>query len=279
MNPKRPPMRYFGGKWRIAPWLIGQMPKHRVYCEPYGGGANVLLRKDRIQAEIYNELDGNVSNVFRCLQDPEKAKVMRARLKLTPFARAEYERCYEPATDEIDAACKMIVLSFFGFGSDSSTRGGRTGFRGKMSDQRATPATSWATYADAIDDFTQRLMGVVIEECDALDIIRRYDTKGTLFLVDPPYVFSTRGGVNSRPKHGYAHEMTDDQHRNLADRLHAVKGMVMVCGYPSQLYEDLYGKWLRSERDTHADGARKRVECVWFNPAAEHGMPQMRFEK
>jgi hypothetical protein len=82
----RPALRYHGGKWLLAPWIIEHFPDHKIYVEPYGGGASVLLRKPRSYSEVYNELDGDVVNVFRCLRDhgPE----LRRRLTLTPFARA-----------------------------------------------------------------------------------------------------------------------------------------------------------------------------------------------
>jgi DNA adenine methylase len=102
---ERPVLRYHGGKWKLAPWIIANMPPHQVYVEPFGGGANVLLRKERLAAEVYNDLDGRVVQVFRTLQDPEKAAQVRRRLSLTPFARAEFDSCYEPAVDEVDGVC------------------------------------------------------------------------------------------------------------------------------------------------------------------------------
>lgn len=92
MTVARPVLRYHGGKWKLAPWVISQMPRHSVYVEPFGGGASVLLRKEPLGAECYNDLDGQVVNVFRCLQDPESAEEIRRRISLTPFARQEFER-------------------------------------------------------------------------------------------------------------------------------------------------------------------------------------------
>jgi DNA adenine methylase len=98
MNRARPVLRAHGGKWRIAPWILGHLPAHRIYVEPYGGGASVLLRKERSYAEIYNDLDGEIVNFFRVLRDPEQAGRLLELLELTPFAREEFELSYQPAS-------------------------------------------------------------------------------------------------------------------------------------------------------------------------------------
>lgn len=86
MRITRPVLRYPGGKYRIAKWIISHFPQHNFYVEPYGGAGSVLMHKAKCQGEIYNDLDGDVVNVFRILRDLKKAKELERLLRLTPFA-------------------------------------------------------------------------------------------------------------------------------------------------------------------------------------------------
>lgn len=268
--PARPVLRYHGGKFRLAPWILTFFPQHTVYVEPFGGAASVLLQKPRVGAECYNDLDGEVVNLFRILRDPASALELQRRVALTPFAREEFEWAYEPAIDEMDRAHKLVTKAFLGFGSDSATRPHRTGFRSRMTDGRVLPAVEYSTWSDAIPSFTRRLQGVLLENCDALEVIQRFDTSGTLIYVDPPYCHSTRAA-----RRGYRHEMTDTDHRALAAALHAVRGMVVLSGYPSPLYDDeLYPDWIRYERRHMAEHGKASTEVVWLNPACATALEQ-----
>lgn len=86
---KRPPLRYHGGKWRIAPWIISHMPDHRAYVEVFGGAAGVLLRKERSTVEVWNDLDSQVFNFFRVLRDQDACFELVRLVALTPFSRQE----------------------------------------------------------------------------------------------------------------------------------------------------------------------------------------------
>lgn len=92
----RPVLRYTGGKFRIAPQIVELMPAHDVYVEPYGGAASVLLAKAAAPCEVYNDIWGEVVNVFRQLRDSQEA-LLRG-LFLTPYAREEYEGAYVTTT-------------------------------------------------------------------------------------------------------------------------------------------------------------------------------------
>jgi DNA adenine methylase len=273
--PTRPALRYHGGKWRLAPWIISHFPPHRVYVEPFGGAASVLLRKDRSYAEVYNDLDDEVVNLFRVLRDKEHARQLIELLELTPFARRELEEAYSIANDPIERARRLCVLAFQGFGSTGAmlagdTRGRTTGFRANSLRSGKHPAGDWQSFPNALRAIVERLQGVVIENRPALQVIEAHDDAETLFYVDPPYVGATRSKKNKydRSYHSYRHELTDADHKRLLAALRNVRGMVLVSGYACRLYDEALADWRRFECRTHADGARDRTEILWLSPRA-----------
>lgn len=259
--PKRPVLRWHGGKYMLADWIIAQIPPHRVYVEPFGGAASVLLRKPRSYAEVYNDLDSDVVNLFRVLRDPESAARLTADLRMTPFARAEFELAYVQAECPVERARRLIIRSFMGFGSNGHAKA--TGFRANSNRSGTTPARDWVNYPDAIPDMVERLSGVVIEERDALDVMRAHDGAQTLHYVDPPYLPETRDAGGD-----YTHEMTVTDHERLLEGLQGLSGMVVLSGYPSPLYDAALDGWERVQRPALADGARARTEVLWINQAA-----------
>lgn len=295
---RRPALRYHGGKFRLGPKLIAIFPPHRVYTEAFGGGASVLLQKPRSYAEIYNDLDGEVVNVFRVLQDPKKAKRLEELLRLTPFARQEFLLSYKSTRSDLERARRTIVRSYMGFGSDgisrmkassagfntrlSSTMS--TGFRWNSNRSGTTAASDWKGYPDHIGSFTERLQGVVIEQRPAVDILRKMDKPDTLHYVDPPYpMASRRVGNGTTSEHRYRHEMTDVDHEDLAETLRSLAGMVIVSSYPGPLYDRLFKDWRQIQWTggqfcSANTGNQKRTETVWMNAAAYAGMSQQRLE-
>lgn len=266
--PSRPILRYHGGKWKLAPWIINHFPPHHIYTEPFGGAASVLMRKPRSYAEIYNDRWGIVVNVFRVMRDPSMAKELARRLYLTPFSRDEFENTGDlhlvDISDPIEQARMTILRSFAGFGSAATNAAYATGFRSNSNRSGTTPAHDWAHYPIQIPFFVERLQGVVIENRDAIRVIQDHDSSDTLHYVDPPYPHSTRN--MQRGNAAYACEMEDDDHRELSACLHLVSGKVCVSGYACELYDqELYADWYRVERNHYADGASKRTEVLWMN--------------
>jgi DNA adenine methylase len=262
-------LRYHGGKWLLAPWIISHFPPHRVYVEPFGGAASVLLRKERSYAEVYNDLDGEIVNVFRVLR--ESPELLLRALELTPFARDEFVESYTPAEDRIDQARRTVVRSYLGFGSNSHNK--KTGFRANSNRSGTTPAHDWQHFPECLKETIERLRGVVIENRDALAVMASHDGPDTLYYCDPPYAPETRDAGGD-----YRHELTPEDHGSLLVFLRGLQGYVILSGYPSSVYDDGLPGWLRINKTARADGARLRTECLWISPRTQLAMPQGRLD-
>lgn len=266
---KHPAIRYHGGKFRLASWIISHFPAHRCYVEPFGGGASVLLKKAPSEAEVYNDLDGDVVNLFRVLRNSESRQALIDACALTPYSRGEFCCAYEQTDDPIEQARRLIVRATMGFGSAGATKG-KTGFRLDTRRNSATAQKIWARQPDNLAAVGSRFAGVLIENRDAIQCMRDHDTVSTLHFVDPPYVHETR--VETAKNSAYRFEMTNAQHAELLNTLKELRGAVIVCGYNSDLYNNALTGWKRLTRTTAANGSAgsvQRTECLWINPAAQ----------
>lgn len=259
MGRQRPILRWHGGKWILARWIISHLPAHRTYVEPFGGAASVLLRKPVSHAEILNDLDSEVVNLFRVTR--ERGLDLRRQLELTPFSREEFRLSHQKSDDPLEQARRTVVRSFMGFGSNAHGR--VTGFRANSDRSGTTPARDWRNYPDALWAIIDRLRGVCIECRDAVLVMRAHDSRDTVHYVDPPYVPGTRN-----PGRDYRHEMTVAQHRQLLEVLKSLQGTVVLSGYPNPLYDHALKGWRRVQRPALADGARKRTEVLWISRRA-----------
>lgn len=235
---------------------------------------SVLLRKPRVYAEIYNDLDGELINLFRVLRDPAQGSWLVQLVELTPFGREEFVGAYKRTRDPVERARRLLVRSFMGFGSAATYMGHRTGFRANSSRSGTTPAHDWRTYPAILVEIIERLQGVVIENRDFAAIVAQHDSPETLVYADPPYPHSTRTFRRRASGQVYHHEMSDADHRRMAEVLRGLRSMVVVSGYACDLYDrDLFPDWMRVTSETFADGARPRTEVLWLNEAA--AMAQM----
>ena len=245
---------------RIVKWF----PLHRVYLEPFGGGASVLLNKKPVEVETYNDLDHRITRLFRVLRDDGDAFLSQVRL--IPYSQVEFEiatRCPESATNVERAVCDFVRWrqSFGGKGESWSYTTGRA--RGGM----AGDVNAWWTAIEMLPQIIDRLRRVQIICQSAFDAIPRFDHKDGLIYCDPPYVHETRAKGSTSV---YRTEMSDDDHRRLAELLSSCKARVVLSGYPSALYDELYSGWNRVDFDiaNHAAGGKKKAretECLWMN--------------
>jgi DNA adenine methylase len=257
--PTRPVLRWHGGKWRLAPWIISHFPPHRVYVEPFGGGGSVLLRKPRCNTEIYNDRDGDVVNLFRVIR--EQLDDLRRALALTPYARDEYAALYAASDDPVERARALVARSFMGMNSKGAFE--KSGFDTRVNpDSFVARLRSLVQVPDELAAVAARMMHVIIENDDATKLIQRHDRPDCLFYLDPPYVMATRSGAY------YRHEMSDSDHLALLRVAQTLSGMVVVSGYRSMLYDHQLAGWSRFEIDARTDGSAERTEVLWLNAAA-----------
>jgi DNA adenine methylase len=256
--PKRPALRYYGGKWRLAQWIISHFPEHQHYVEPCGGAASVLLQKPRSPLETYNDLDGNVVNFFRMLRS-QPSRLIQSIL-LTPWARAEYELAKLPEGDSIERARRFYCLSVMGIAASNRTS---SGMRMVMEVNGGIPAVYNAAGITHLLTIADRLLGVQFESGDARDLIPKYDRQGTLFYVDPPYPVETRTHQDE-----YTEEVDELFHRDCASLLHQCLGYVVVSGYACPLYTELYEAhgWKRYDKEAQVNSGGKRIESLWLSP-------------
>lgn len=262
----RPPFAYHGGKARLAATIVSLMPPHRVYCEPFAGSLAVLLAKPRVGVELVGDTNGDLVNFWKMLRD--RPDDLAAACELTPYARAEYDAAFdEPTDDPIEQARRWWVRVQQGVAHKVGTK---SGWQCSASDGRGSTskASTVLRKVRGLPEVAERLAGVMIDHRSAQQTVPMMDGPHTLTYCDPPYVASTHDVRGGGP---YEHGMTDDDHRELADVLQACEGAVLLSGYASPLYEDLYDGWHRIELRGRADTANRsgttnaRTEVVWSN--------------
>ena len=266
---------WYGGKYVHLDFLLPHLPDDAEhFCDVYGGSAAVLINRLPAPVETYNDLDSDLVNFFAVLRD-HPAQLMR-QIGLTPFSRKELAKACQPAPDlePLERARRFYIRA----------RQTRTGLAQTSSEGRwarcvltsragmAGAVSRWLGAVERLPEVAQRLQRVQIENAPALEVVQRYDTANTLFYLDPPYVHESRGDSAA-----YGHEMTDQDHRDLAAAMHAIKGRAVLSGYRTPLYDSLFADWHRIDADEKQCNSSKgkRVESLWMNfdpPAsAAHG--------
>jgi DNA adenine methylase len=269
-TPTRPVLRWLGGKFRLAPWIIAQFPEHRIYLEPFGGAASVLLQKPRAYNEIYNDLDGELVNLFQVLRGPQANELLK-KLSFTLYSRAEYLAAFDPIEEPIERARRTVVRSHLGHGTGGNRLDRPTGFRTDGISATTNVAGEWADLPNALGEVVRRMQGVNIEQRPAIELVRRFDDPKALIYLDPPYLPATRSTKSRKPGeryHTYAFEMTESDHAELLAACRQSRSMIVLSGYPDATYDEALPGWTRREVSARAHRNSPRTECLWINPAA-----------
>ena len=253
-------LKYPGSKWRIADELVKLLPEHHTYVEPFFGSGAVFFKKEPSDIEMVNDMDDDVINLFRCIQ--EDSKNLARLVMTTPYSRKCYEEAFyydsENSADPYHKACQFLVKCWQGHGFRTNKY--RVGWKNDVVGREKMYALwNWYRLPEWIIEIAERLRCVQIENKPALDVINRFNYDNVFMYLDPPYLLETRTAEQ------YKHEMTNEDHRELLDAICNSKAKIMISGYSSALYDEKLKDWYRIEFDSHAEQGLKRKEVVWMN--------------
>lgn len=271
----KPPFTYYGSKGLLAPWVASMLPEHRLYFEPFAGSAAVLFAKPRSIHEILNDVSVSVTTFFRVLRD--RPEDLRRALELTPYARDEYLAAALDVDrlDDLERARRFFVRCSQSFNGSGTGPAHRVSWSTGMRSTGGSRATAIGNVVDQLDAFACRLRGVIVDNRSYQHLLELYDGQQSVFYVDPPYLGSTRSSLDlaKRRSRDYLHDLTtEEQHRELAEHLHACKATVLLSGYHSALYDELYADWDTTEVVVRRPSGNRRghsipqaTEVIWAN--------------
>lgn len=219
---------------------------------------------------MLNDKDKDVVNFFDILRT--RTQEFTDAIALTPFSRYELQRSYEPSEDPFEQARRFYLQCWQAYGSNLKRR---TGWSTEKTNRNwINKVDLWNRLPNSIAAVANRLKSVRLENNDAVEVIKLWDSSETLFYVDPPYVSSTRS--KSWKKEAYKIDVQDSYHSDLAGLLHSIKGMAIVSGYESELYETLFRDWKKfSIQSRTTKTTTIKTEVIWLSPRCfERGIQQ-----
>lgn len=266
---KKIAFNYFGGKFTYIDEIYNYFPMNFDHmCELFAGSAVLTLNcKKKNIIKTINDINDNVTNFFEVLRN-HYDELIRV-LMLTPYSESEFFKCLEVTNEPIEKARRFYVrtrMSNYGDGVFDKCCG--LYFSKKDGTKLGGQGLSrWVSGIDRLFEITDILRSVQIINRDYSKAIKMCDSKRTFFYADPPYLLNTRSS-----KKRYAFEMDDSDHIRLAQELKNIKGMAMISGYDSDLYNELYSDWnkkLFHPKKNHRGKAIKQ-EVIWFNYPFEY---------
>jgi DNA adenine methylase len=255
--------------------VIEHLPPHLVYVEPFGGAGSVLLQKPRSDREVYNDMDGELVNLFQILRSPLVDELVRL-VRLTPYALREFRDAFQPTQDALERARRLLVRSHMGHGTRGTGLTGSMGFRRDGMKGRTDTAGNWAGLDEELLSIAARFRGVTIEERPAIELVAEFDDPDAVLYLDPPYLPQTRSGKKKLGEgyHTYGHEMSVDDHKALLDRVQRSRASILLSGYSTKLYDDALAGWVRKTVEARSHCNAPRIEVLWINPIAAAGLAQ-----
>lgn len=228
----RAPLNYPGSKQASLDQILPILPYRGCYVEPFGGSAAVLLARNAVSLEVYNDKYGGIVAFYRCLHDPNKVAALMDRIDLTIHSREEWEFCFanwqDPRVDDVERAARWYYMRYYSF----SGKGAAFGRNLKAQQPYAGKLRNRVPDLAAIHE---RLKNVQIENLDWREIVADYDQDDAVFYMDPPYYEVNNAGIYTG--------MSQNDHRELLDTIFSMKGFVALSGYANNLYDQEKYHW------------------------------------
>lgn len=279
MTPKRTPnaIKYPGGQYYYANDIVKMFPPRLSpdnpngyvhYVEAFFGGGSILFANDPEGiSEVVNDLDGELTNFWRVLQNSTQFTEFKRMVEAIPFSESEFSGS---VNDEalIPSFSVESAVNFF-IHSRQSRAGSQKSFTPitKTRTRRGmnNEVSAWLTAIEGLPLVHERLKRVLILNRFAIQVIREQDGQKTLFVCDPPFLHETRSSPAT-----YKYEMTNEEHQELLDTLKQCKGKVILLGYDSVMYNTALSSWNKKvlkQANHAASGDKKRVmeQHIWLN--------------
>lgn len=271
---------YFGGKFSYVDDIYPYFPLNFDHLiELFGGSLAVSLNYQDKCIITANEINSDITNFFNVLRDHTEELI--EKLELTPVSNLEYLNSWEyHKTDKVENARRFYVRarqSFYGLGAQRKNKGWHMA---KMNNTcyRGETVSRWNNSFEKLKEVARiissnfQISNFSYEIC-----IDKIDFEEAFFYVDPPYPLESRASSND-----YKFEFSDDDHRELSERLHNIKGKAMISGYNCELLNNLYSDWEKVVLKTKRNNYRKTPvqECIWFNyPISDTQISQLNLFK
>jgi DNA adenine methylase len=254
----KPILKYPGAKWNCAEWVTSHLPETPHYIEPFCGSAAVYFNLPwKPEHAVLNDVAGDIVNLFKVIRG--QGEELAALVEMTPWSLAEYRESFERTTDPLENARRFLVNAWQMHGTRTHAASKGQGWRKVGIQGHAATVSVWNRLPGCLLDATRLLKQAEIDQCPAVDLIRRYAGDDVLIYADPPYVLHTRSHTM------YQYEMTDADHTALLDTLDAHPGPVVLSGYHCDLYDTRLAHWHTRERQVSAEKGNIRTEVLWLN--------------
>ena len=269
------PYGYYGGKQRMASKIIPLMPKHTVYVEPFFGGGSIFwgkpwpdVKNTDHYREVINDMNSELINFMRCLQDKGSFEELQHRLMFTPYSEEEHTlaiKIYKNPVDytKIDRAWAWFVNANCSFTNKINGGWGRTLFGRNQ-------AATWVNKLD-LHEFYGRLVSTHITHQDAVICLEQWNSPQSFAYIDPPYVGTEQGHYS-----GYSEQ---DLERLVEFLDKEWQGSFILSSYDTEIINSR--GWEKIEIETtcsakrrvgydrskacdESEQKRKRVECLWM---------------